>query len=64
MEIDEHLKYTLYVFLLYPCRSLLIYHVACSSTRARELVSLWCLAGLRTTSFKVAPYLMFLKTAS
>jgi hypothetical protein len=44
MEIDEHLKYTLYGFLLLcQCFYLLIEFPACNSTRAREPASPWSL---------------------
>jgi hypothetical protein len=50
MEIDEHLKYTLYVSasLLYAFSTNVI--VASSSILARALVNQWFRAGLRTTS--------------
>ena len=50
MEIDEHLKYTLYVvtFLLYAFSTNV--SVASSSIPARALANQWFRAGLRTTS--------------
>ena len=43
MEIDEHLKYTLYVAHLRPMFCLLTESPACNSTRAREPASPWSL---------------------
>src|SRR5689334_23418430 len=50
MEIDEHLKYTLYVIVLLPhgATHSLIQTPACNSTPARELASPWSL-GVRLT---------------
>jgi hypothetical protein len=50
MEIDEHLKYTLYVavFLLFVCSTDMI--AAYSLIPARALANRWSRAGLQTTS--------------
>lgn len=54
MEIDEHLKYTLYVCLLFLYTPLLMSRVAYNSTRARGLGNQWFRAGHRTTSYRQA----------
>jgi hypothetical protein len=52
MEIDEHLKYTLYVLHLLQK---VVANVApvCNSTPARALASRWFREGLQTTSCKL-----------
>ena len=51
MEIDEHLKYTLYVLtppLSIPC----LHVVVCNSTPAQEQASPWCRGGPLIISFR------------
>jgi len=50
MEIDEHLKYTLYVAASMLCAFSTDRIIASSSIPARVLANQWFRAGLRTTS--------------
>jgi hypothetical protein len=53
MEIDEHLKYTLYVYILFPIpHSDILTLPAFNLTHAPERESRWSQDGHQTTSFK------------